>query len=320
MHGRRTGVATLLLSLMVLIALLSAFWWPDTDNATANGPRLPWGLAEKRLALRLADEVLVASQALASERGLALATLSALEPIGAAEASTVAERRRGADVAVASVEALLKHMQPSPLAQHLDRVAAAQAMVLSQRQEFDRDAGKPAFLRSIHTVSRSFETSTALIAAMQDLLGRIHAELKAADSTIAGWLEVQRLSLEMAEYAGRERAQIGVFLAASGRAARRQLTSADYNRHRAVSVWQQMQSTLAGLAPQPRLTEQTRLVQQKYFSDRERLRGLLLTAGPQAQPMTAPEWFQHATLAIEAMIEFGRKAGALAAENLSRTA
>ena len=82
MHGRRTGVATLLLSLMVLIALLSAFWWPDTDNATANGPRLPWGLAEKRLALRLADDVLLASQALASERGLALAALSALEPIG----------------------------------------------------------------------------------------------------------------------------------------------------------------------------------------------------------------------------------------------
>jgi hypothetical protein len=126
----------------------------------------------------------------------------------------------------------------------------------------------------------------------------------------------------MAEYAGRERAQIGIFLAASGRAARRQLTSADDNRHRAVSVWQQMQSTLAGLAPQPRLIEQTRLVQQKYFSDRERVRGLLLTAVPrqEAQPMTASEWFRHATLAIEAMIEFGRQAGALAAENLSRAA
>jgi hypothetical protein len=89
-----------------------------------------------------------------------------------------------------------------------------------------------------------------------------------------------------------------------------------------VSVWQQMQSTLAGLAPQPRLTEQTRLVQQKYFSDCERTRGLLLTAArsQEAQPLTAPEWFQHASLAIEAMIEFGRKAGGLAAENLSRAA
>jgi hypothetical protein len=126
----------------------------------------------------------------------------------------------------------------------------------------------------------------------------------------------------MAEYAGRERAQIGIFLAASGRAARRQLTSADDNRHRVVSVWQQMQSTLAGLASQPRLIEQTRLVQQKYFSDRERVRGLLLTAVPrqEAQPMTESEWFRHATLAIEAMIEFGRQAGALAAENLSRAA
>lgn len=142
-----------------------------------NGPRPPWGLAEKRLALRLADDVLVASQALANERGLALAALSALEPIGAPEASGLAERRQGADAAVARVKALLKGMQPSPVALPLDRIAAAHAMLLSQRQEFDRDAGKPAFLRSIHTVSRSFETSTALIAAMQDLLGTIHTEL-----------------------------------------------------------------------------------------------------------------------------------------------
>jgi hypothetical protein len=314
-------VTTLLLSLTVLAVLVSAVWWRETGDTT-NGSHLAWSLGEKRLALRLADDVLVASQALASERGLTLASLSGLEPIAAADTSAVAERRRAADLAVASVEAVLKQVQPSRVAQHLDRIAAAQAMLLSQRQEVDRDAGKPAFLRSIHTVSRSFETSTALVAAMQDLLGTIHAELKAADHAVAGWLEVQRLSLEMAEYAGRERAQIGIFLAASGRIARRQLTSADYNRHRAVSVWQQMQSTLAGLAPQPRLTEQTRLVQQKYFSERERVRGLLLTAAPSpaTQPMTAPEWFQHATLAIEAMIEFGRQAGALAAENLSRTA
>jgi hypothetical protein len=274
------------------------------------------------LALRLADDVLVASQALASERGLTLAALSAREPMGTVEASAIDEERRGADLAVAGVEALLKQMPPSPVPQHLARVSATQAMVRAQRQEFDRDAGKPAFLRSIHTVARSFETSTALIAAMQDLLATIHAQLKAADDGIAGWLEVQRLSLEMAEYAGRERAQIGIFLAAAGRAARRQLTSAAYNRHRAISVWQQMQSTLAGLAPQPRLSEQTRLVQQKYFSDCERVRGMLLAAvqSHDAQPMQAPEWFQHATPAIEAMIEFGRQAGALAAENLSRAA
>ena len=193
-HGRRPGVVVLWLGLIALVALLSAVWWPNTGTETANGPRLPWGLAEKRLALRLADDVLLASQALASERKLALAALSALEPIGAPEASAVAERSKGADGAVARVQVLLKHLQPSPVARHLERVAAAQAMVLSQRQEFDRDAGKPAVLRSIHTVSRSFETSTALIAAMQDLLGTIHAELKAADNAIAGWLEVQRLS------------------------------------------------------------------------------------------------------------------------------
>jgi hypothetical protein len=113
-------VGVLLLSLIALVALLSAVWWPNTGTETANGPRLPWGLAEKRLALRLADDVLLASQALASERGLALAALSALEPIGAPEASAIAERRRGADGAVARVQALLKHRQPSPVAQHLE--------------------------------------------------------------------------------------------------------------------------------------------------------------------------------------------------------
>jgi hypothetical protein len=30
MHGRRPGGGVLLLSLKVLVALLSAFWWPQT--------------------------------------------------------------------------------------------------------------------------------------------------------------------------------------------------------------------------------------------------------------------------------------------------
>jgi hypothetical protein len=110
MHGRRPGV---LLTLIVLVALLSAFWWPDTGRETTSGPHPAWALAEKRLALRLADDVLVACQALASERGLALAALSALDPIAAAEASAVVERRRDADAAVARVAAFLKRIRPS---------------------------------------------------------------------------------------------------------------------------------------------------------------------------------------------------------------
>lgn len=51
MHGRRPGVAVLWLSLIVLVALLSAVWWPDTGTETANRPRLPWGLAEKAIGL-----------------------------------------------------------------------------------------------------------------------------------------------------------------------------------------------------------------------------------------------------------------------------
>jgi hypothetical protein len=42
------GVVLLLLSLIALVALLSGSWWPDTGTETANGPRLPWGLAEKQ--------------------------------------------------------------------------------------------------------------------------------------------------------------------------------------------------------------------------------------------------------------------------------
>jgi hypothetical protein len=82
-----------------------------------------------------------------------------------------------------------------------------------------------------------------------------------------------------------------------------------------------LQSALADLTQQPRLSEQTRQVQKKYFTEHERLRGRLLGAlKEQGTPLiTAPEWFLHATPAIEAMIEFGRQAGALAAENMSRT-
>ena len=252
--------------------------------------RAAWGLAEKRLALRLADD---------DARGVpSSGQRTRIGPCGPERAganrcargqwlSRAAPRCRCGRCRGRS--AAQRHAaEPSGAAARSDRHRPGDA--LSRRQELDRDAGKPAFPRSIHAVSRLFETSTLLIAAMQDLLGtdpRRTQGRRQRHRRVAGGAAAGARDGRVA--AGRERAQIAIFLAASGRAARRQLTSADYNRHRAVSIWQQMQSTLAGLAPQPRLTEQTRLVQQKYFSDRERVRGLLLTAVPsqQAQPMTA---------------------------------
>jgi hypothetical protein len=129
---------------------------------------------------------------------------------GQTEATALIDRRRQADAAAASVLARLGQSQAGVIAHaRLDRIETTYRLLLSQRSELDREVRRPASLHSLHAALSAFETPTALIWAMQELLGSIHVELASADHGIAGWLEVQRLSLEMAEHAGRERAQIG---------------------------------------------------------------------------------------------------------------
>lgn len=124
----------------------------------------------------------------------------------------------------------------------------------------------------------------------------------------------------MAEHAGRERAQVAIFLTAAGRSSRQQLTLAEYNRHQAVYVWAQVQSTLAGLAPRQDMIEKAKIVEQRYFAPHDRTRRMLLSATqhPEVRTMTADEWFDQATFAIDAMVEFGRQAGTIAAQSLNR--
>jgi hypothetical protein len=77
---------------------------------------------------------------------------------------------------------------------------------------------------------------------------------------------------------------------------------------------------LATVEGEVRVMDLAGLVEQRYFTDREPMRRKLLDPSqqPAALTMTALEWFDHATPAIDAMIEFGRKAGAVAAQHLRR--
>jgi nitrate/nitrite sensing protein len=284
-------------------------------------PGAEFSARDGRSALRVADDLIVASAAFATERGLALAALSASEPIDPARRVALLERRMLADAAVVQVR---KHLAVLPSTVVRDRIvaridAAYEKMAL-QRSEIDVEVQRPAGQRTVLAISRSFEMPTAVISGMQELLRAIHLDFKATSQGIASWLEIQRLSLEMAEHAGRERAQVAIFLSAAGRAARQQLTLAEYNRHQAVYAWAQVQSALAGVAPRQDMIEKAQIVERRYFAPHDRTRHVLLNAiqHPEVQPMTAVEWFQQATLAIDAMIEFGRDAGTIAAQDLSR--
>jgi len=173
--------------------------------------------------------------------------------------------------------------------------------------------------REVNASLRSFDVPTALIMTMQELLGAVHLELTRSDPGMAGWLEVQRLSLEMVEYAGRERAQIAAFLAAGGRATSEQLRGADFNRHEVVYVWSLVRSALIDLDPRQPVIDAASTVERIYFADHDPVRRMLLAVSdhPEDKAMTAPEWFRRASLAIDAMINLGREAGTLAGQQAS---
>jgi hypothetical protein len=275
---------------------------------------------ERQAAFQAADHLLLASAQFAGERGLALAALSAPGPILPAEMAALRERRMRADAALGHTQEQLVFLRSSTVRERiLARIGTTHERVASTRNEIDSELARPIDLRTVHTLSKSFEAPTALIDAMADLLRTIHSELKELDRGIAGWLQVQRLASEMAEYAGRERAQIAAFLAAAGGPTRVRLVFANRNHNETVFAWKLAQSTLSTLTPPYHLAEQTKAVEQRYFTDIAEARRAVLSAGQasQARAMTTTEWFQGATLAIDAMVEFGRKAGAVAAQRSS---
>jgi hypothetical protein len=219
-EGRHVWIALVVTCLFAAIGGFIHSGGSARPNAKLSG-------IERQSALDAADDLLVTSASIAYERGLALTALSATEPIGPTESAAITERRVLVDGATTRTQmhlVHLMHLAPSAVREKImDRIAVAYAKLVSQREEFDREARKPAHLRDVNASLRSFDMPTALISAMQELLGAIHLELKTSDQGMVGWLEVQRLSLEMAEYAGRERAQIAAYLAAGARGAGEQL-------------------------------------------------------------------------------------------------
>src|SRR5262245_35163282 len=303
----------------VCLAIAGSLLYVDLGSQEESAEQTTeFSARQRQSALRIADDLIVASTSFATERGLALAALSASEPISLVQRNALHARRAFADEAMARLE---KHLTLLPSTVLLDsilaRIKVAHEKMTLQRSEVDDQVQKPAGDRAVHAISRSFEMPTALISGMQELLRAIHLSLKTSNQGTETCLEIQRLLLEMAEHAGRERAQVAIFLTAAGRAARAQLSLAEHNRHQATLVWTQVQSALASLAPRLTLIEQARIVEQRYFASHDRMRRMLLggTHDPSVS-LTMAEWFQHATFAIDAMVEFSRRAGTVAAEDL----
>jgi hypothetical protein len=311
-EGRHVWIA---LVVVCLFAAIGGFVY----SGASGRPNAKLSGIERQSALHAADDLLVTSASTAYERGLALTALSATEPIGPTESAAITERRVLVDGAITRTQmhlVHLMHLAPSAAREKImDRIAVAYAKLLSQREEFDREARKPRSQREVNASLRSFDMPTALISAMQELLRAVHVELKTSDQGMAGWLEVQGLSQEMAEYAGRERAQIAAYLAAGARGTSEQLRGADYNRHQVVYAWSLLQSALTNLDAQRHIVEQANVVEGRYFADHDPVRQMLLAVNQPAGglPMTAAAWFKHASLAIDAMINLGRDAGTLAA-------
>jgi hypothetical protein len=283
---------------------------------SAPGKSNQFDVTERQSALQAADQLLAASAHFAGERGLSLAALSGAQAIGATAMAAIRERRTLADEALGRAYQHLLAIRRSLVRERIvSRIELAHGRVVSLRSGVDLEAIKPADQGTQLTL-QSLEIPTALIGAMAELLRAIHSELRSSDRAISDWLEVQRLTWEMAEYAGRERAQIAAFLAKADRATRTRLVFADRHHHQAVFAWKQMQLTLSRLSPPQDLIDQTKVIEQRYFADQEQVRRAVVGAshGSPMRVLPLPKWFEGATLAIDAMIEFGRKAGSLAAE------
>lgn len=174
------------------IALVGALLYSLGVSVKENDdPSGEFSAKERQSALRVADDLIIASAAFATERGLALTALSASEPIGPTEHVALDERRMFADAAMVRVRMQLAQLPSTAMRDRIIvRIKAAYEKMALQRSEVDWEAQRPARGRTVLAISRSFEMPTALISGLQELLRAIHMDFKTTNQGIATWLEI----------------------------------------------------------------------------------------------------------------------------------
>jgi methyl-accepting chemotaxis protein len=301
------GIVLLMaLPLSVLALLEAGRAWQENAHATAT--------AERNL---IADRLIEAAAQWARERGGANAALNGTAPVEPAARTAIEEARRAGDAALAgALERLKRPDMQFPERTKLIELAEQQLRAVGDlRRKVDDAIGKPREQRDAATAAAWVPAITRLIEASRDV--RMAADLKSTttEARLAAYGDLKHFTWIMAEFAGRERAQLAGAIASGKPIQPAALDQVGQAHGSAMRAWVQIDGATRWHLNDPKVRQMAEAVRAAYLEQIAAQRAAILTASAEGKPypVTAAAWFEKSTQAIDSMLALGAAASTAAA-------
>ena len=252
----------------------------------------------------LSDLLLTSAGNWAEERGLTNAALGAPEPIAADRRALIDERRAAADRALSSA---LDGLRRGPSFPGQEEAIAGVETAFSSLQELrravDQALSLPKDRRDGVVISSWVPTATSLILKSRDLRVAL-TQAQGVDSLIGQLTSLKHFAWVMSEFAGRERAIIGGAISAGRRLDQKTLQTLNAFRGQVELAWESVQDIGRDEGLPPDVFEAIAQARSSYFETFQQTREAVQDGGTNlvAYPMSASEWVEKATVAIDSIL------------------
>ncbi|WP_188873350.1 methyl-accepting chemotaxis protein [Iodidimonas muriae] len=307
------SIKTILITLIIILASgLTALTGGDLYSAWRDKQQARDILVTNRIGQNL----LLAAQHWAVERGITNTALADTNPVSSERRAIIDGRRESADSAYrVALEEIASHDFAGGQTA-LARMEKAYRAVMDLRQQVDRQIHNPKVDRDPALKAKWVPTMTDLILKGKDL--RLTVSLKISDAEIvANLLALKHFSWMMGEFSGRERAMIGAHLADGSAIGTAELQTLARYRGQVELAWEQVQDLAKGSIANDKLRAAIADADAHFFGRFENLRQEVYKAGLAGQPysITAPEWIRQSTAAIDGLLLISKVAASISEDD-----
>ncbi|WP_417309966.1 methyl-accepting chemotaxis protein [Devosia sp.] len=257
-----------------------------------------------------ADHLLNSGGAWALERGLTNTALAAATPVNAELRARIDERRGFGDAEYAvALERVETGEHFAGKEEIMAEMTAARNAAVALRAKVDAALQLPLDQRDPQLAASWVPTMTQMIVTSQRLR-EASRYMSGATGAVVGALETVRGEIwAMSEFSGRERAVIGATLANGGPIDMAKLATLSRFRGRVEQAWFNVEAYLEHDYAPPEMVGAAEQVRNVFFGEFEELRQAIYAAGTSggAYPVTAGEWINRSTAAIDTIINLSRQ-------------
>jgi len=257
--------------------------------------------------VNLVGDLLLASAAdWAGERGISMTALHSDQPISADRRKTLEHQRELAD---SDLHAVLERLADTDA--DVSGVKEAFAKVQAMRPDVDRDLRLPKSQRDPALDKAWLATITGAIEASQDLRRALELAHDTAEARLAHFQNMKDAIWVISEFAGRDRAALGVAIA-GGQPMNAAFLEAEAMREgRIEHAWETVETIAHHVPLSPETTQAIEAVEKSYFEHLLEVRHEVLVAGAEGHPfpITADEWIAESTASIKTVLALSTAAG-----------